>query len=143
MKTVIGYFLPVGAAAALMAATGCSSIPVQTRQNVTAPFYPPTSPATVQILREAPVQPSIKLGEITVEPQSTRIPVWEVEAKLREAGAKLGANAVVIVLETKFTGAIARRDGWDGEVSTDIGQVFIGVPIRYTEQKVARRAPAP
>ncbi len=107
------------------------------------PLYPPTDPATVQILREAPTQPHVKLGEITAEPQSTSTPASEVEAKLRQAGAKMGADAVVIVVETARTKAAATRGWWDSEHSPNVGQAFIGVPIRYTGQKVARRAPAP
>jgi hypothetical protein len=138
MRIVIGRLTSLGAVAALVAVTGCSSIPVQTRQNVAAPLYPPTNPAAVQILREAPTQPNVKLGQIATEPQSSSTPLAEVEAKLREAGAKLGAHAVVIVVETKFTAATVTNGWWDAQRSPDLGQVFIGVPIRYTSQELAR-----
>ena len=140
MRIVIGRLAPLGAAV-LVAATGCSSIPVQTHQNVAAPLYPPTNPAAVQLLREAPTQPNVKLGEIAIEPQSSSTPLAAVEAKLREAGAKLGAHAVVIVVETKFTAATATTGWWDAQRSPDLGQVFIGVPIRYTNQELAQSVP--
>ncbi len=143
MKTTLRYLIRYAGAAALLTGAGCSSLPVQTQHTTGAPTYPPTNPATVQILREAPAQPNVKLGEITAEPQSTSTPVSEIEAKLREAGAKMGANAVVIVVETTFTKAAAARGLWDSPLSSDIGQVFVGVPIRYTgpiaEAKLLKR----
>jgi hypothetical protein len=56
MKKALRCLVPLAAGAALVAVTGCSSMPVQTRQNVGVPTYPPTNPATVQILREAPAR---------------------------------------------------------------------------------------
>jgi hypothetical protein len=93
MKTTLRYLIPLAAAAALVAGAGCSSIPVQSHQAAGASTYPPTDPGTVEILRQAPTQAYVKLGEITAEPQSSSTFITEVEAKLREAGAKMGANA--------------------------------------------------
>ena len=144
MKSLIGCLIPLGAAAVFVAVTGCNSVPVQTRQNVGGPTYPPTNPATVQILREAPSRPNVKLGEITAEPESTSTPVSDIEAKLKEAGAKLGADAVVIVVDkTAVTGATVAGGWYDRQVSPDIGRVVIGVPIRYTGQGATGGAEAP
>jgi hypothetical protein len=118
---------------------GCNSIPVQSRQNIGVATYPPTDPATVQILRQPPTEPNIKLGEITAQPQSTSTPVADIETKLRDAGAKMGANAVVIVEDrTGVTGA-TYAGGWGGwgwggagEVEPNIGVLIRAVPIRYT-----------
>jgi hypothetical protein len=143
MGTLLRRLTSLGAAAALLAATGCSSLPVQTWQDVTMPTYPPRDPATVQILREAPTQANVKLGEITAEPQSMSIPIAAIEAKLRQAGARMGADVVVLVVETRFTAAAMTNRWWNGRVNSDTGEIFIGVPIRYTSQGVTRRAQLP
>ena len=112
MKTVLRGLLPLAAAAAFLALTGCNSVPVQTRQNIGVATYPPTDPASVQILREAPTRPNIRLGEITAQPQSTSVPASEIEAKLREPGAKMGANAVVIVVDKTAVIGATQVGGW-------------------------------
>ena len=140
MKTMLPYLIRSAVAAGLLAVAGCASIPVQTYQTSTDPTYPATDPAAVQILRRPPARPHLKLGEISAVPRSSGTPVAEVEARLREAAAKLGADAVVLVMETTFTEA-AVSDGWyDRDRSPNVGQAFIGVPIRYTQQQVARAA---
>lgn len=136
-------YLNPSAVAALLTVAGCSSIPVQTQQPTGTPTYPPTNPATVQILRQVPTQANVKLGEITAEPPSTRTPLSAIEARLREAAAKLGADAVVIVVETTFTEAARTHGWWDNQLSADIGQVIVGVPIHYTRPEVAGRAHRP
>ncbi len=141
VKTTL--LIPSAAAAALLALAGCSSLPILTRQTAPTSTYPPTDPATVQILRQAPTQPHVKLGELTALPQSSSTPFSEIEAKLRQAGAKLGAHAIVLLVETAFTPAAATSEWWDRQHSPNVGQVFIGVPIRYTGQKLARGAQAP
>ncbi len=144
MKRVFRCLIPLAAVAVLLTVTGCHSIPVQTRQNVGVPTYPPTDPATVQILREAPTRPNVRLGEITAQPQSTSTPAADIEAKLREAGAKMGANAVVIVVDrTAVTGATVAGGWYNRQVSPEIGQVVVGVPIRYTEPAAVGGTPTP
>src|SRR3989442_14192214 len=85
---------------------GCSTVSVQTRQDIAAPNYPPTDPNTVQILQvTAPTAPHIRLGEITLQPSGN--PTKEmIQTKLRTAAAAWGANAVVIVADgTQVLGA--------------------------------------
>jgi hypothetical protein len=120
-------------AAALVLATGCNTISVQTRQDIGVPTLAPTDPATVQIMRTPPTRPHVRLGEITVEPSSLDTPVAQIEAKLQQAGAKLGANAVVIVVDrTQVVGATVVGGWYNRQLSPDIGRVIIGVPIHYT-----------
>jgi hypothetical protein len=128
------YLTSFAAAATLFLATGCNTIPVQTRQDLGTPTYPPTDPATVQILRTEPTQNHVKLGEITAQPDENT-PVAQIEAKLQQAAAKLGANAVVIVVDrTAVVGASVVGGWYNRQLSPDIGRVIIGVPIRYTNQ---------
>jgi len=76
----------------------CSSVNAHTTQYAGAPSLPPTQAANVRILRFEPAQPSLQLGEIVVNTTpSTVQPTGEVEDKLREEAAKLGADAVVVV----------------------------------------------
>ena len=51
---------PIALAALLLGVVGCNTISVQTRQNLGLPTYPPTDPATVQILRTAPTVQNIR-----------------------------------------------------------------------------------
>jgi hypothetical protein len=133
MKTSLRLVLPFTALALLVAATGCNSIPTQTTQYVGVQAYPPTDPASVEILRTAPTKPHVRLGEITAEPSSTSTPTPEIESKLQQAGAKLGANAVVIVVDrTQATGAVVTGGWYDRQVTPEIGRVIKGVAIRYT-----------
>ncbi len=119
---------------ALLATTGCNTISVQTRQDIGVPTFAPSDPTTVQILRTEPTKPHVRLGEITVEPPSVETPVPQIEAKLQQAAAKLGANAVVIVVDrTQVMGATVMGGWYNRQVSPDIGRVVIAVPIRYTD----------
>jgi hypothetical protein len=58
----------------------------------------------------------------------------EIQTKLRIAAAKLGANAVVIVMDrTMVLGAYVTGPWWGRQVSPDTGRVIIGVPIHYIQ----------
>jgi hypothetical protein len=131
--TTRSFSLGIIGAAALVLATGCNTISVQTRQDIGVPTFAPTDPATVQIMRTPPTRPHVRLGEITVEPPSVETPVAKIEAKLQQAAAKIGANAVVIVVDrTQVVGASVVGGWYNRQLSPDIGRVIIGVPIHYT-----------
>jgi hypothetical protein len=109
---------PVAAIACLAAA--CAYGDATTTQYVGVPRFQPTDPKTVQVLRAEPVQARYErrgeiLLDISVEPAPE---VAEVEQKLREEGAKWGANAVFVV-----------RD----QVMPGVGRKLIGVAIRYRQ----------
>jgi hypothetical protein len=132
MKNLFPCLSAITTGAALLLLTGCNTVSVQTTAYVGVPNYPPTDPATVEILRQPPTAPNIRLGEITVEPQGN--PTKEqIESKLQKAAAKLGANAVAIVADrTMVTGATVMGPWWGRSVTPDMGRVIIGVAIRYT-----------
>jgi hypothetical protein len=75
----------------------CSSISAHTTQYAGVSQQPPTQPTTVRILRFEPTQPYQQLGEIVLNIPDTSEPHENVEAKLKEEAAKLGADAVVVV----------------------------------------------
>jgi hypothetical protein len=87
------------------AVCSCSSISGQTTQisahttpYASGPPQPPTQPAAVRILRFGTTQPNQQLGEIVlIIPTGTPEPKQQVEDKLRDEAAKLGADAVVVV----------------------------------------------
>ena len=55
---------------------------------------------SVRILRTEPTAPHDRLGEIVVDASTDPAPpVTEIERKMVEAAAKMGANAVVVVLD--------------------------------------------
>ena len=132
MKTVFRPPALLLLAAAAFFAAGCNTVSVQSTQYIGVPSYPATDPLSVLIMRQPPTTPNIRLGEITVEPQGN--PTKEaIEAKLQNAAARMGANAVVIVADrTMVTGATVMGPWWGRSVTPDMGRVIIGVAIRYT-----------
>lgn len=85
-------------------------------------------------MRSQPFRPHVRLGEITIEPPSMSTPTAKIEAKLREAAAKVGANAVVIVVDQTQPMAAVVTGGWyNRQPSRELGHVIVGVPIRYAQ----------
>lgn len=111
--------LPTLVAVACLAAA-CAYVDATTTQYVGVPRFEPTDPKTVQILRTEPIQARYeRLGEILLDISVDPAPeISEVEQKLREEGAKWGANAVFVV-----------RD----QVMPGVGRKLIGVAIRYRQ----------
>jgi len=123
-----------GAAALALCVAGCSSINAKSTAYVGAPHFAPTDPASVDILRSPPGKPNDRLGEIRIDAStSPSPPVNEIEQKLREEGAKLGANAVVIVHDAIQPVVTATPGGpwWRNNVDINTDQRMIGVAIRY------------
>ena len=110
---------------------GCTYVSVESRKYLAVPSYPPTDPAAVQILHAPPTQPHERLGEISLQPQGNP-PVQEMEAKLRQAAAKMGADAAVIVADRmRYMGAYETGPWWGREISPEYGRVIVAVAIRY------------
>jgi hypothetical protein len=128
-------------AAFILLLVGVGCIQVQTRQNIGLPTYPATDPGMVQVLRTAPTRPNIRIGEITVEPNSGAS-VVAIEKKFQQAAAKIGANAVVIVSDRNQVMGMIMTGPWYGsEVSPEMARVIVGVAIRYTDDPNNVRAP--
>jgi hypothetical protein len=134
MKKTLRYFMPlVVALVALLGTTGCKTVAISSMQYIGGPTYAPTDPASIQILRVAPTRPNVRLGEVTAEPSSESVPVTEIEAALRNAAAKMGANAVVIVSDrTQVTGAMVTGPWYGRSLQETTARVVVGVAIRYT-----------
>jgi hypothetical protein len=123
----------LGLFSAMALAVGCNTVSVSTREDIAAPNYPPTDPATVQILQVPPTGAHVRLGEITLEPSGN--PTKEtIRSKFQTAAAAMGANAVVVVADrTQIMGAYVTGPWWGRQVQTVTGRVIIGVPIRYIQ----------
>lgn len=81
----------------VMLLSGCTTVaPVRIVPTEGAPHYAPTDPASVMVLRADPLRPFENLGQVVLDPGGT-LPVPEMEQKLRQAAARMGANAVVII----------------------------------------------
>src|SRR5215471_8768261 len=117
----------------LFAVTGCQSVSTTTTQSIGVPTFPPTDPATVQILRTEPTRPNIRLGEVRAEPYSESVPAAKIELALQKAAAKLGANAAVVVYDkTQVTGAMVTGPWYGRSIENITGRVVVAVAIRYT-----------
>jgi hypothetical protein len=124
--TLLGAVLLAGLA------TGCNTVYVSSKQYLGVPNYPPTDPASIQVLQTQPTAPHVRIGEVTLQPQGNPTKP-QMEEKLRLAASKMGANAVVIVADqTMVFGATVMGPWWGRTVSPDVGRVIVGVAIRYT-----------
>jgi hypothetical protein len=120
------------AAAGLMAVTGCKTVSISTYQYVGGPIYAPTDPNLVVILNTQPTRPNVRLGEVTAEPSSDQVSVEEIQQKLRQAAAKMGADAVVIVSDRyQVTGAVVSGGWMVRSVQPTMSRVVVGVAIKY------------
>lgn len=133
MKKFSNYFLMiVGLLALLPAVTGCNTVSVNANQYVGAPQFPPSNPADIQILREQPSRPSIQLGEVRAEPSNDGVSVQKIEEALRNAAAKLGADAVVITADrTEVVGAFVSGPWFGRQLQPIQGRVVVGIAIKY------------
>lgn len=111
----------------------CATVDATTTQYVGVPRFAPTVPAAVQILRVEPRRPHERLGEIVVDASTDPAPpIEQVENKLREEGAKIGADAVVVVVDRiQPVGAYVSGPWWGGSIQTITGRKLIGVAIKY------------
>jgi hypothetical protein len=115
-----------------MVLTGCNTVSTSNMQQIGGPTFPPSDPATVQILRTQPTRPHIRLGEVRAEPSSDSVPVSKIEQALRVAAAKMGADAAVVVYDhTQVTGAVVTGPWYGRSVQQITGRVIVAVAIKY------------
>jgi hypothetical protein len=118
---------------AVLSVPGCAYVSVETRPYLAVPSYPPTDPAVVRILHAEPELPHVRLGEVSLEPQGNP-PVAEMEAKLRQAAARMGADAAVIVADgTRLMGSYVTGPWWGRQISPQYGRVIVAVAIKYVK----------
>jgi hypothetical protein len=134
MKRRIHWLSSLAAVVGLVAVTGCKTVSINSHQYLGVQAFAPSDPAQVQILREMPTRPHVQLGEVQAQPSSNSVGNPQIEQALQKAGARLGANAVVIVTDhTQMVGATVTGPLWSRSVNTISGRVIDGVAIRYTQ----------
>jgi hypothetical protein len=111
-------------ATALAVLAGCAtSSPVQIVPLVGAPEYPRTNPESVAVLHAEPEIPFETLGQVVID-TSGGLSIPDMERMLRDAGASMGANAVVIM------DTMTEQSG-TGSSEKSRGQVVSAIAIRY------------
>ena len=117
---------------ALVVLGACATVDVTTTQYVGAPRFQPTEPNEVQILRTEPTAPHDRLGEVMVGASADPAPpIAEVEQKLCQAAATLGADAVVVVYDSvQPVAAYVTGPWWGQSIESMSGRKLIAVAIR-------------
>ena len=113
--------------------SACASVDAQTTAYVGVEHPAPTLASEVQLLRTEPTRPNVRLGEILIDASvDPAPPITQVEQKLREEAAKLGANAVVIVYDQiQPVAAYVTGPLWSRDVETIQGRKLKGIAIKY------------
>ena len=108
--------------------------PVRVQYFPGARRFPPTLPASVDLLRSDPRRAHVAFAAILYDP-SAGMSRNQVERRLREKGAAIGADALVIEVDTIYREAV-----WVGSYRTDRGRgrrrvvrdrVIEAIAIRY------------
>ena len=109
----------------------CATVDGKSMPYIGGPRPPPTDPAHVAIVREPPTQPNDQLGEVVVDASTQPAPsIEQIEEKLRSEAAKLGADAVVIVLDRIQPVGFYVYGPWGG-ADPVFGRRVVGVAIKY------------
>jgi len=133
MKTILRYLSSFFTVAALFFVAGCSTVSISSSQYIGGPQFAPSNAADIQILREPPTRPHARLGEVRAESSSESVGVPKIEQALRNAAARMGADAIVIVCDpTQVTGAVITGPWYGRTIPQTTGRVIIGVAIKYT-----------
>lgn len=121
--------------AALLSLGGCASINAQSTEYVGVNHPPPTVPQEVQVLRTEPTRAHVRLGEVVLESSvDPAPPIDQIEQKLREEGAKMGGDAVVVVYDRiQPVAAYVSGPLWDRDIQTISGRKLKGIVIHYTQ----------
>jgi hypothetical protein len=104
----------------------CASVSTETSLLQGAPHLAPTDPASVQILRSEPGRPYERLGEVSLR-ASGAPGAPEIEEKLQQAAARMGADAIIESRKRK-------QVQWSGGCTPYVQSVetITAVAIKYT-----------
>jgi putative NIF3 family GTP cyclohydrolase 1 type 2 len=119
--------------ASLLTLTACATVDAQTTAYVGLEHPAPTLASQVQVLRVEPTRANVRLGEILIDASlDPAPPITEVEQKLREQAATLGADAVVVVYDhIQPVAAYVSGPLWSRDIETIQGRKLKGIAIRY------------
>ena len=123
--------IPLATFVCLALLSGCSPVSIKVVRLGGAPPYPATEPGIVAILHQQPSRPHAAIAEIYAEPQGSP-KASAIDEKFREAGANLGADAVVIVADRQLVmGAVVTTTWAEKHILATPDHVIVGVAIRY------------
>lgn len=119
--------------ASVLALASCATVDAQTTAYVGVEHPAPTLANEVQIMRVAPTRPYVRLGEILIDASvDPAPPITQVEEKLREQAATLGADAVVVVYDQiQPVAAYVSGPLWSRDINTIQGRKLKGIAIKY------------
>lgn len=119
--------------ASVLALASCATVDAQTTAYVGVEHPAPTLANEVQIMRVAPTRPFVRLGEILIDASvDPAPPITQVEEKLREQAATLGADAVVVVYDQiQPVAAYVSGPLWSRDINTIQGRKLKGIAIKY------------
>lgn len=132
MKSIVRSVVVLLSSAAVFLLTGCNTVSTSVKQEIGGPRFAPSDPAQVQILRTMPTRQYVRLGEVQAEPYSENTAASYIEAALRKAAAKLGADAAVVVYDrTQVTGAQVVGGFLNRSIEETTDRIIIAVAIKY------------
>jgi hypothetical protein len=113
---------------------GCGGVSATTRMYPDAPTFAPTDASAVEVLRNEPAIPYIRLGEITLSLKGN--PSQDALSKaLQKQGAQMGATAVLLVFDgsnsmgVMYSGPLWTPPPPDPMMADE--PVLVGVALRY------------
>jgi hypothetical protein len=119
----LAFFL----AALTMAIVSCYR-PFGYRYYPHTPRFAPVNPAGVELLRREPRRDHIQLGEVWIRPDYG-MDRFYVEGILREKAARMGADALVMVVDRYFRDSVVFHY-WRGPMAV-YERHIVGIAIRY------------
>ncbi len=132
MKAIVRFCISGLACGVLFLLTACQTVTTSHQQDLGTPKFAPSDPAQVQILRNEPQRPHLRLGEVRAEPSSTSMDVAKIEDAVRKEAAKLGADAAVVVYDkTQVVGAQVVGGWLNRSIETIQGRVIVAIAIKY------------
>ncbi|CAI8773820.1 TIGR03757 family integrating conjugative element protein [Pseudomonas sp. IT-P100] len=132
-STVQRPLLAAALIVSVLVLNACATVDAQTTAYVGVEHPAPTLPSEVQVLRVEPTRSNVQLGEIMIDASvDPAPPITEVEQKLREEAAKLGADAVVVVYDhIQPVAAYVTGPLWSRDIETIQGRKLKGIAIKY------------
>jgi len=112
---------------------GCASVKSTISPYAGATHYSATDPVNVVILRTEPTRPFDRIGEIALDAATNpAAPNTEVEERMRKDAAKMGADAVVVMLDrTEPDRMHVQGAPYDRIIDIAGERKLIGVAIKY------------
>jgi len=127
-QSVLARTVAVGATLLL---AGCCSISEHEHAYLNSPRSAPRPSDKVAILVSEPTQPKDRLGEVrlSIEGEPSRD---QIEQKLKDGAAKLGADAVFVVYDRVHVFPVVYA-GWYGPagVSEAMRREIVGIAVKY------------